>query len=694
MVFLVTDVGRSLSLPIACCKLLGIPYEVAYASISGLQTRTRLFGWGDPVLRDYLRQFQLVYVHYPNDLLTTGLVAPVNTFRWLRWNEPTDAPVIYNGIHFGANRDILNAWLPEDFPLVRPDISRLSQTVAVLGDAADAYLHTGQFLRLEREGVILPLRGIGGVVSSNQASPFWWRLDNAKHQQLAAIGVGEILITPVGPTSFVDVPGTQVVAGYRYKNRYFLPQYRATSIAESYLPSGSAHIDVFWFLYGLKLCGVTAERKAVLHLAMDDALFLPPGNHPNPNMAITTRILYESYRWFAKTFFPRTGCVMQCGILTGRRYDRPHEPLSWQGRHGHWDLVVLNRFWNGSTWQPLDAETRQWVIQIHSLLLNHHKDALPTGIHDHTIRLKQNRVWRTFQRHSDPGFARAAPNDAPRAGSMVVVNADQIPLRIPQAVPVRIRRRQYMEISPPRTGSDMVVHEVDMRSVFGAMLAYETAVAEMRFYGFPDAYGAPHGRLMLSPNYISGGPAIWFTLLELGYRAVRCGVPLESGELTPREMNLVPSTRYWNGLHFLGSVPLDMGTVSAGTWGLYHPTYANYTATGVLNLDVGGDIIRLWDQDPLTARRRAYQRALGRCVMEWLQAAFNFDAVVMHPLPVTSWADPNDPTRPFDASLNSRINFLIEYCLQMEQLVRVLSDYVGFGSPMDLIELREKLIED
>jgi hypothetical protein len=233
-----------------------------------------------------------------------------------------------------------------------------------------------------------------------------------------------------------------------------------------------------------------------------------------------------------------------------------------------------------------------------------------------------------------------------------------------------------------------------MMDYYGARVAWESVVAEMHALGFPDAHGSNENRLIISPNFLSGGPNIWGVLYEIGYRAVRTGYPYRNDTLTDAEAdrNVIPIRRAFGGLRFFDSVSFDIGSATAGTHGLYS-TAGTQHAVGVLGLDLGNDITGIWNTDREVAARRAFRRMVGHLTHRWLACGGGTYLPTFHP-PNLTCADTSDPLRRFDVSdPNLRFNLLVELYENMAVVVELLYGYVRFGTVADVIDAQARYCE-
>ncbi len=677
----------------AVFAMLGVDANYAIASGNGLETPTGVLAWTNTTaIRNYLRQFDAVLVFGNSDRITGGDRAIHRTLQWLNWNDPEDPPIAY--LRVGIHSALAQNNLPTDFPVIPPNPSNINNTTITLpGASGNLYdRHAGLRVQLEREGIELYIPCAMIPNTFVDTGPFHlYYLDTTKHNALGSNG--EILVRPIGEDFTIP---NNAIAGYRYRKHALLPTLIRTTQPQDYYTAQG--IGFFWLLYALKYLGVQPLRRIPIFFAMDDALIINnfAGGAGQPSFAQFARIARITYDYLANTIYPQTGLAMVCGLFTGGRYGRRSEPLTATMQE-HWNLVVEKRYWTGSTYATLPADAQTEIQAWHQLLIANHHRGLPCTIHDHTIRHRQNRIWTSFTRHSDSGYRYAAPNDVPKASGTILIRKEQWAGAPPAGAYERIiDGAVYYEIGAPTTGNSTTVSDLSMRSIHGARIAWESAVAEMHALGFPDAHGGENYRLIISPNFLTGGPAVWQALQEIGYRMVRCTLPVNNSTLTPEESDYITIPPYgiWDKLHFLGSFYWDCGSATGGTYGLYHATRTSHTAVAVHGLDSGGDITSIWSTDPLTASLRAYRRYIGMATEHLLRGfCLGLALPTAHPPAMLSWANIDDPLQPFDPNNpNLRINFLLEVTFNILKVVQVLSDYLFFGSVSDLIKIREKVL--
>ncbi|MCX7993193.1 MAG: hypothetical protein N2651_05945, partial [Fimbriimonadales bacterium] len=175
-----------------------------------------------------------------------------------------------------------------------------------------------------------------------------------------------------------------------------------------------------------------------------------------------------------------------------------------------------------------------------------------------------------------------------------------------------------------------------------------------------------------------------------GFRLTRC---LRRSAHTPADTTPASFLYPMERMHFASSPTVDMSTQFDAQFGLYHASWSSRSAVGAWNLDIGGDITGIWDSERPTASRRAYRRAIGWATHQLMRSSLLYGLMMAHPYNLMTWADPNDPTRPFDPSdPDSRINFLLEIAWNIERVVNALSPYLKWGTVLEYVAARERVI--
>jgi hypothetical protein len=679
MILLVLDTGSAYFITpiLRTLRMLGIEYQVAPADSTGVHLPVGRIAWtDDTAMRNALKAYDAVLVIQTRNL-TTFSPNIRRAYRWLSWNNPDDTPVAYLGVDHRVQYTDIDGFIPSDFPVIRPDTTNLAATTYAYTTTHELHNTAGLRAQLAEGEEIYVNSACLHDNASGAINSYLYRLNLAAHESLGSNG--EILARPVSEdVSF----GSDAVIAYRYRNRYLFPMLYPDAGRRFDNGLGPINRQTFWLLYALKHLGIQPRYSIPMMLVMDDAMMLyfpVSGNPPGlPTYAQMARIGYETYRYLAEQFYPRTGCAMVCGLFMGGRYGRTG---------GHWGMVQ-NGVWIN---ESLDAETRNWLQQWHNLLVRHHHGALPCTIHDHSLDLHCNRNFSNFRRHSDAGYAYAAPNDVPITRGTQIVRADSYAGTLPSDARERwIGGERYYEWGYQTSGTGDTIPTFTPNNYHAARLAYETAVAEMRALGFPDAHGSDNYRLMIKPNNRVGDPAEWRALRDIGYQAIRCR-PYRNLETPTPDTNPAPPQLQFEGLHFFGTTGrIDATGQYGATLGLYYPGYTTYNPQWV---NVGDDVGSLWNTDRPTAARRAYRRYVASSTESALYQTTGDNLIMIHPCNVLTWADPADPLRPFDPNdPDSRINFLLEVAWNVEKMVGVLYPYLKFGTVKELVALRERVL--
>jgi hypothetical protein len=228
--------------------------------------------------------------------------------------------------------------------------------------------------------------------------------------------------------------------------------------------------------------------------------------------------------------------------------------------------------------------------------------------------------------------------------------------------------------------------------------------AEMQALGFADGH-CGRQRYTNCAGDQTGGEGYWKALIAFGFRGVRRSLSKQianEGNPNKSQWQVHPSlgrqSRY-RGLHFIHSnqIEWNASTPAEGSYGLYRPNRENNTVVGFWKLDAGRDATpptpEFTEVTWLDAavRWKAYRRAMGLMVGIWLGfALFWRGTVYQHP---PSWfgADPANPTEVVDTGTDLKVNAIVEILKAMRDVQQVLSDYLRFGSPSDIMDLREEV---
>ena len=688
-----TQILRNLGIDYTMCVTTGS------ATGASIQTPQGVFAAGSADLRNYFRQFDAVILcDNTGNLALTSLIN--YSVFWLRWNDTEDPAFLFFNPHFSAaiTDSGYNSNFPSDFPIVRPNPSDIAGTLypADGGSAgstsplvAAGTAGRGACVLFLAENIRAHVMTICNTHTNN--IPYYWRLDTAKHSALANAAythrvarngrAGEILAVPAPPTSSEDTetyPSDCVVA-YRYRNIFWLPHamHRRQDAADDRNPF------LFWLLYGLQLAGVRPRYKLPVQIETDHPLQAVGTGAPF-NHAITTQmgILEASWDWM-RDFARRKNTAIVNGLVVGTKY-------RLTGTVYHWHLLYST--------SRTQAE-RDAAMRVHQILVAGHREGTtPCGVHDHTIGT--NGYWggstaAGFVRHS--GLRYGAPNDVPIARGNSCVAPHVLPAGVAgaDAQTVQVGDTELVEWDIPTSGTG-TTFDLPAGSVHAARIIIESEIEEMLALGFPDGYCAGHKYTNTAANN-SGGECYWQALKEFGFRGVRsasaCNEPLLTKRVTPN--------RYWNGFHLIGDMVLDIyGAGSANfSWGLYHPSApSGGDAVRFYQLDHSNDISSGWTTNPALAWR-AYRRVLCMATGRWLATtAVTLGGAYFHPLHCLMPASPSRVLDRFDgwnilnAANQPHYNHAVELLENMDAVVRLLPDYLYWGTITDVMDHRERVL--
>ena len=638
-------------------KTLGI--DTVSATLNGtlFSVMGRTFTANSTEARQFLNTFDAIFV-----LERRAINSNVNTLdqalnTWLTWNEPTDKPIVYFAPNLSTARTTLS--LPSDFPIIRPDPINLIETTYLLGlntwqvpselQAQPHYSRLGGRFRLTREDVSVYTPAACAFLGSDA---YFWRLDESEHLTLGTNG--EILAYPDFPDREID---PDVIVAYRYKNRYFFPFIWEEGVVFRRDGNTTDGVSLFWLVYALKCLGIQPTRQAILCIEIDHPIE-EKHNRPLDNQTRDEQyaIQYATYEWLA-SFGRQTGLVIPCGFTNGGR-----------SRTSAYHYYYVQNY-------PAARAIND--------LLRRSADVLPNGVHDHTY------TWGAVA----GDFVRASTANVPveygvSGQNWVLVN--------PKVAPDSIRH----DPSLPRTldgfynkgarmsGTGTTVSDLTNLCEYTAMMVLEDEFDEMRALGFADGHCGVHRYTNEAANS-TGGEGYWKALIAMGFRGVRRTYhPRANFPSDPSRYQVLPSVargyRY-RGLQFVHSRVLDWFTGNNGSYGLYRAG-TNDTAVGVYALDLGD----LGDYGTNAATRwRVYRRIIGNMVGLWLVQALYFRGTVyVHP---QGWfgASVSDPTGVVDTGDDLKVNPMVELLKAMREVQQVLSAYLRFGSPTDVMDLME-----
>jgi len=682
---------------------LGIDYTLCIATGGGasssIQTPQGVFSPSSPDLRGYFRQFDAVILCDNTNNLTQPSLINYSVF-WLSWNAPEDPAFLFFNPHFSAaiTDSGYNSNFPSDFPIVRPNPSDIAGTLyAADGGSAGSFNPLVAALTGGRGACVLFLaeniRAHVMTVCNTHTNniPYYWRLDTAKHSTLASTTythrvarngrAGEILAVPAPPTSSEDTetyPADCVVA-YRYRNIFWLPHamHRRQDVADDRNPY------LFWLLYGLQAAGVRPRYKLPVQLETDHPLQVESTGAPF-NHAITTQmgVLEASWDWM-RDFARRKNTAIVNGLVVGTKYRMTNAAY-------HWNLLYST--------SRTQAE-RDAAMRVHQILVAGHREGTtPCGVHDHTIGT--NGYWggstaAGFVRHS--GMRYGAPNDVPIARGRCCVAPHVLPAGVAgaDAQTVQVGDTELVEWDIPTSGTG-TTFDLPMGSIHAARIIIESEIEEMLALGFPDGYCAGHRYTNTASNN-SGGECYWQALKEFGFRGVRSASACNRNLNTKR----VAPNRYWNGFHLVQEMPLDIynATNADFSWGLFHPSApSGGDAVRYLNLDHSNDISSGWTTNPALAWR-AYRRVLCMATGRWLATtAVSLGGAYFHPIHCLMPASPSRVLDRFDgwnilnAANQPHYNHAVELLENMDAIVRLLPEYLYWGTITDVMDHRERVM--
>jgi len=683
---------------------LGIDYTLCIATSgttsANIQTPQGVFAAGSPGLRNYFRQFDAVILCDNGSNLSATSLINYSVF-WLSWNAPEDPAFLFFNPHFSAaiTDSGYNSNFPSDFPIVRPNPSDIAGTLYAAdggsaGSSNPAISSAGGGRGACVLFVVEDIRAHVMTICNTHTDniPYYWRLNTAKHSTLASTTythrvarngrAGEILAVPAPPTSSEDTetyPSDCVVA-YRYRNCFWLPHVIARIQRAVNIWDVDPVVTVFWLLYGLQLAGVRPRYRLPVQLETDHPLqAISPGAPFNHNIATQLGILEASWDWM-RDFARRKNTAIVNGLVLGTKYRSPTSIF-------HWHLLYST--------SRTQAE-RDAAMRVHQILVAGHREGTtPCGVHDHTIGT--NGYWGAstaagFVRHS--GLRYGAPNDVPIARGRCCVAPHVLPAGVAgaDAQTVQVGDTELVEWDIPTSGTG-TTFDLPMGSIHAARIIIESEIEEMLALGFPDGYCAGHKYTNTAANN-SGGECYWQALKEFGFRGVRsapeCNAPYRTKRVTPN--------RYWNGFHLVSSMNLD-NVGDSYSWGLYYPgAPPDRDAVGTYNLDHSGDISTDWATNPAKAWR-AYRRVLCMLTGRWLATtAVTLGGAYFHPIqclmPVSlsRVLDRFDGWNILNAASQPHYNHPVELLENMDAVVRLLPEYLYWGTITDVMDHRERVM--
>jgi len=683
---------------------LGIDYTLCIATSSttgaNIQTPQGVFAAGSADLRGYFRQFDAVILCDNTGNLALGSLINYSVF-WLSWNAPEDPAFLFFNPHFSTaiTESAYNSNFPSDFPVVRPNPSDIAGTLyAADGGSASSFTPLAAVSTGGRGACVLFLaeniRAHVMTICNTHTDniPYYWRLDTAKHSTLSSTTythrvarngrAGEILAVPAPPTSSEDTetyPNDCVIA-YRYRNCFWLPN--AISRRQDVATAGNPFL--FWLLYGLQLAGVRPRYELPVQVETDHPLGAVNSGAPfNHGIETEINILVPSWDYM-RDFARRKNTAIVNGVTVGTKY------RNINARY-HWHLLYST--------SRSQAE-RDAAMRVHQILVAGHREGTtPCGVHDHTIG-SSNGYWAAavntgFVRHS--GMRYGVPNNVPIARGRCCVAPHVLPAGVAgaDAQTVQVGDTELVEWDIPTSGTGNTF-DLPMGSIHAARIIIESEIEEMLALGFGDGYCAGHRYTNTAANN-SGGECYWQALKEFGFRGVRsasaCNTNLNTKRATPN--------RLWHGLHLVQEMTLDIYSATSVnfSWGLYHPSApSGGDAVRYLNLDHSNDISSGWTTNPALAWR-AYRRVLCMAAGRWLGAtAVTLGGAYFHPIECLVPAAPSRVLERFDgwsilnAANQPHYNHAVELLENMDAVVRLLPEYLYWGTITDVMDHRERVM--
>jgi hypothetical protein len=670
---------RTIDSALTPLRTLGIDAVPARISGNTLAVVGRTFSdAGEQEVRDYINaNFDAVLIVDRSRITSTGtfLTRPLNV--WTTWNESYDKPVAFLGPNLSTAVSGYN--LPADFPIIRPDPANLDLTTHLLdeqtfrvpsGVPLPVYARLGTRVRLNREQVSVYTPAVCAFDDNPPYPAYFWKLDTTKHTALGANG--EILAVPDFPDR--TYPADAVVA-YRYKNRYFFPLIWETSGTLRGDTSSTVGVSLFWLVYALKCMGIQPSRQAILCIEFDHPIVTrdPRNRVDNLTKPQQYTILHRTYEWLAD-FCEQTGLVIPCGVTNG----------SWVGRQAgyHWDEVR----------DPAARAINDLLIQKSAVL--------PCGVHDHSYTW--GRDSGAFRRAGNHAHRFAAPNDVPveygQSGqSWALVNPKVAPEALRNDTSLPRTLDGFINIGAQTSGTGETTTPTTNLCEYTAQMVLADEFAEMQALGFADGH-CGRQRYTNCAGDQTGGEGYWKALIAFGFRGVRRTLLKQianEGNPVPSRWQAHPSlgrqSRY-RGLHLVYSTNIEWNgsTPPDGSYGLYNSDRVDNTVVGFWKLDTGTEFTAdTWND--AAVRWKAYRRAMGLMVGIWLGFALYWRGTVYQHPPSWFGADPANPTEAVDTGSDLKVNAIVEILKAMRAVQQVLSDYLRFGSPSDIMDLREEV---
>jgi hypothetical protein len=386
-----------------------------------------------------------------------------------------------------------------------------------------------------------------------------------------------------------------------------------------------------------------------------------------------------------RDFARRKGTAIISGVRVGGR-DRN------AGSTQHWGILYNTSY---------PAEAREAAMRVHQILVAGHREGTtPCGPHDHTIG-NSNGYWAAtvntgYKRHA--GRQRGTPNDVPIARGRYCVAPHVLPAGVAgaDAQTVQVGDTEMVEWDfTGRTSGTGNTFDLPMDNIHAARMIIEGHIDEMLALGFPDGYCGGHKYTNPAANN-SGGECYWQALKEFGFRGVRSVSSCNTNLNTKR----VPPNRIWHGFHLVGAQPNDnCSSGAAFSRGLYLPSApSGGDAVRHYSLDHGSDISTNWATQQVAAWR-AYRRLLCQTTSNWLHCTVvELSSAYFHPNQSLMCVSLANPVAPFEGW--SRLgpygtphyNHAVELLENMDAIVRLLPEYLYWGTITDVMDHRERVM--
>jgi hypothetical protein len=258
---------------------------------------------------------------------------------------------------------------------------------------------------------------------------------------------------------------------------------------------------------------------------------------------------------------------------------------------------------------------------------------------------------------------------------------------------VQVGDTELIEWDIPTSGTGDTFN-LPMDNIHAARMIIEGHIDELLALGFPDGYCAGHRYTNTAANN-SGGECYWQALKEFGFRGIR-----SRSSCAGIDIKRVPPNRIWHGFHLVGAQAVD-NCSSGATFsrGLYLPSApAGGDAVRHYSLDHSSDISANWATQQVAAWR-AYRRLLCQTTSIWLHATVvELSSAYFHPLQSLMCVSLADPVAPFAGwsrlgpYSTPHYNHAVELLENMDAVVRLLPEYLYWGTITDVMDHRERVM--